>query len=303
MRNQKVVVTGGLGYSGKYIAQILINKGVETITLTNSPNRPNPFAEKITIYPFNFDNPKSLTERLRGVSTLINTYWVRFNHKSFTHAQAVKNTEMLFACAKNAGIRRIVHSSISNADINSPLEYFRCKAHLEKVLIDSGVDYTILRPTVLFGHEDILINNIAWGLRYAPFFVVFGDGNYKLQPIHVEDFANLAVDAAFSNGNNIINANGCETYTYRELAKNIAKIINVRRLIIPLPHLLAYIGSVIVGKIVGDVLLTYDEVKGLMANALAVDTPATGTTKLSEWVIANAEHLGKKYANELLRRK
>src|SRR4030042_3406088 len=177
--NQDIhAVTGAFGYSGRYIAKKLIDEGRRVITITNSINRKNPFGDKIQVLPFNFESPEKLTKTLEGVSVLYNTYWVRFNHKTFTHADAVRNTETMFKAAKNAGVNRIVHISITNPSVDSPLEYFSGKARLEQALMESGMTYAILRPTVLFGKEDILINNIAWGLRHIPVFGIFGDGNY-----------------------------------------------------------------------------------------------------------------------------
>ena len=189
-------VTGAFGYSGKYIARRLLDGGQRVITLTNSPDRANPFGGQVPAYPFNFDRPDELARALEGVEVLYNTYWVRFNHPLFTHADAVRNTLILFDAAKRAGVRRIVHVSITNPSEDSPLEYFRGKARLERGLQESGLSYAILRPTVLFGKEDILINNIAWALRHLPVFGVFGDGSYRLQPIYVDDLAELCVAAA-----------------------------------------------------------------------------------------------------------
>src|SRR5262249_479008 len=146
---------------------------------------------------------------------LINTYWVRFDHTRFTHAEAVANTKILFQSAKTAGVRRIVHVSITNPDINSDLPYFRGKAELEVALEQLGVSHCILRPTVLFGKEDVLINNIAWSLRHFPIFGVFGAGNYKLQPIYVDDLASAVVEQIAKNTNEVINAIGPETFIYR----------------------------------------------------------------------------------------
>ena len=193
MKETHHAVTGAFGYSGKYIATRLLDRGHEVITLTNSANRPNPFGGRVTPYPFNFDKPEELARSLQGVSVLYNTYWVRFNHKMFQHADAVRNTLVLFEAAKAAGVERIVHVSITNPSEESPLEYFSGKAKLERALMESGMSYAILRPAVLFGKEDILINNIAWALRRLALFGVFGRGEYRLQPIHVDDLASLAV--------------------------------------------------------------------------------------------------------------
>lgn len=296
------VVTGAFGYSGKYIAQKLLANGHTVRTLTNSVNRANEFAGQVEIHPFHFDQPDELVESLRGVDVLYNTYWVRFNHKLFKHADAVANTLTLFTAAQQAGVKRIVHISITNPSEHSPLEYFSGKAKLEKALMESGISYAIVRPTVLFGKEDILINNIAWVLRHLPVFGVFGNGQYKVQPIYVEDLADLAVKYGAEPENVIVNAIGPETFTYRELVATIGNLIGVRRPIISVPPSIGYWAGRLISYLVGDVVITREEIEGLMADLLHVDTPPTGTTKLSEWIRDNAATLGQNYTSELARR-
>jgi uncharacterized protein YbjT (DUF2867 family) len=296
-------VTGAYGYSGKYIAQRLLNEGQEVITLTNSVSRANPFGNRIKVFPFHFDQPELLAEQLKGVSVLYNTYWVRFNHRLFKHADAVKNTLILFAAAKKAGVERIVHVGISNPSEDSRLEYFRGKAMLENALIESGISCAILRPAVLFGKEDILINNIAWVLRHLPVFGVFGDGQYRLQPIYVDDLARLAVEQGKSREYIIINAIGPETFTYRELVATVGQLIGRPRPIVSVPPWLGFAAGWMMGKIVRDVIITKDEIEGLMADLLYVDSPPTGTTLLSDWVKQHADTLGRRYTSELARRK
>ncbi|MBI3583544.1 MAG: NAD(P)H-binding protein [Nitrospinae bacterium] len=297
------VVTGAFGYSGKYIARRLLDAGYEVRTITNSPNRANPFGDRVKAYPFNFDNHEKLIESLQGASVLYNTYWVRFNYPGFSHSGAVVNTLKLFDAAKKAGIKRIVHISITNPSPNSPLEYFRDKARLEKALIESGLSYAILRTAVIFGKEDILINNIAFLLRKFPIFGVFGDGNYRLQPIYVDDLAKLAVEQGQKTENCIIDTIGPETFTYRELVEEIGKIIGKRRPIISIPPALGYIAGWLFGKVVRDIIITRDEIEGLMAGLLCTNSPPVGQTKLTDWARENASTLGIKYSSELARRK
>jgi uncharacterized protein YbjT (DUF2867 family) len=304
MTEQKLhAVTGAFGYSGKYVARRLLEAGQQVITLTNSLHRPNPFGEKVKAYPFNFDDPPKLVASLSEVAVLYNTYWVRFNHKTFTHSTAVDNTLKLFAAAKEVGIQRVVHVSITNPSESSPLEYFSGKAKLERALIESGLPYAILRPTVLFGQEDILINNIAWMLRKLPVFGVFGNGRYRLQPIYVDDLAQIAVEQGQKRENTIINAIGPETFTYRELVQEIGQIIGKPRPVISVPPTFGYLVGWLIGRIVGDVIITRAEVEGLMAGLLYVDAPPAGSTKLTEWTEENAATLGLHYASELARRK
>lgn len=296
-------VTGAFGYTGKYIAQRLLDAGRRVQTLTNSPHREHAFGDRVTAQPLCFDNPDKLAESLRGTRVLYNTYWVRFNHRLFKHAAAVQNTRTLFDAAKRAGVERIVHVSVSNPSEDSPFEYFRGKAQLEKALIESGLSYAILRPAVLFGGEDILINNIAWLLRKVPIFCVFGDGEYRLQPIHVDDFADLAVQQGEQTANVIIEAIGPETFTYRDLVRQIGTIIGKpRRIVCAPPGLVYWIGRV-VSCLVGDVTITRQEIGALMADLLWVESAAPiGPTKLTDWARQNADQLGRRYANELKRR-
>jgi NADH dehydrogenase len=298
----KITVTGAFGYSGKYIARRLLDAGHEVSTLTNSFRRENPFEGKVQALPFHFDQPSLLAESLRGVAVLINTYWVRFDHRRFTHHEAVENTKILFDAAKKAGVQRIVHVSITNPDITSSLPYFRGKAELEEYLPTLGVSHCILRPTVLFGKEDVLINNIAWALRHLPFYGLFGKGDYRLQPIYVDDLAAAAVAAASGKANEIINAIGLETFTYRELVATVARSLGLSRLLVPLPPELAYWACRLVGLLMRDVVVTREEIRGLMENRLFVAAPPLGATRLSHWIAQNQESLGRTYTSELARR-
>jgi nucleoside-diphosphate-sugar epimerase len=296
-------VTGAFGYSGRYIARRLLAEELPVITLTNSQDHINEFGDRIRTYPFNFDHPDALVRSLQDVDVLYNTYWVRFNYGRFKHSDAVKNTLVMFDAAREAGVRRIVHVSITNPSLQSPLEYFSGKATLEDALIGSGLSYAILRPTVIFGREDILINNIAWILRHFPVFGVFGDGNYKLQPIFVEDFADLAVHWGTQTEDVIVDAIGPETFTYRDLVETIARLVGVDRPVISIPPTIGYLIGRIISTFKRDVTITREEISGLMANLLYVDSPPVGTTRLTEWIKENRSTVGRYYANELARRR
>ncbi len=296
-------VTGAFGFSGKYLARMLLDAGHKVVTYTNSPNRPNPFAGAVETRPFRFDDVDALAESMADVEVFYNTYWVRFNAQGFSHAGAVEHTLALFAAARKAGVRRFVHISITNPDEDSPLEYFRGKAFLERMLRGSGLSHAILRPAVLFGKEDILINNIAWTLRHFPVYAMFGDGSYHIQPIFVEDLARLMLEQGREHENTLLQAVGPEDYTYLDLVKMLRRELGVWRPIIGIPPALGYWASVLVGKIMGDIFVTREEIEGLMADLLHVPgAAAPGGTRLSDWVRRNKTTLGRRYAGELPRR-
>ena len=216
--------------------------------------------------------PHELENSLRGVDVLINTYWVRFDKPPhFSFAQAVANAKVLFDAAKRAGVRRLIHISITNPDRSSDLPYFRGKAEMEEHIKETGLSYAILRPAVLFGKEDILINNIAWALRTLPVFGIYGDGRYRLQPIYVDDLAAAAVARIEGETNETVDAIGPETFRYRGMVEMIAREIGSRALIVSMPPMLAFQGVRMLGWMVGDVINTRDEVKGLMQERLYVE--------------------------------
>lgn len=295
-------VTGAYGYTGKYIALRLLEMGHPVRTLTNSRHRENPFKGRVEARPLEFGDEALLIKSLEGVAVLYNTYWIRFNHKLFTHAEAVRNTLSLFKAAEKAGVEHIVHVSITNPSEDSPFEYFSGKAKLENALAKSFVSSTILRPAVIFGEEDILINNIAWMIRHLPVVGLFGDGNYRLQPIFVGDMAELAVRTGINREDRTIDAIGPETFTYRELVEKIAEIIGVKRRIVSVPPTIGYLAAKVLGWLVDDVILTRPEIGALMADLLYVESPPAGNTKLTDWATHHRQRLGQRYASEINRR-
>lgn len=293
------VVTGAFGYTGKYITRRLLDMGQRVKTITGHPDRPNPFGDQVSTRSFNFDKPAELVKSLQGASTLYNTYWVRFGYEQTTFYEAVRNTLALFGAAQEAEVRRVVHISITNPDEDSPLPYFKGKAILEKALEESGLSYAIIRPTVIFGREDILINNIAWFLRKFPIFVVPGSGRYKLQPVYVEDMAEIAVEAGHQDTNSVIDAVGPEVYSYQDLVRLIAETVGSRARIVHVSPALALRLAKILGFVLRDVVLTREEIDGLMAGLLVSDDPPTGETRFSVWLKHNADTLGRHYASEV----
>jgi uncharacterized protein YbjT (DUF2867 family) len=297
----RVVVTGASGFSGRFVTERLLAAGARVVNLTAHPDRPHPFGDRIETAELSFDRPGELERALAGAAVLFNTYWVRFARGSRTHDRAVENSRVLFQAAKRAGVRRIVHTSIANPSLESRLTYYRGKAEVEMHLAATGVPHTILRPTVLFGGEDILINNIAWMLRRFPAFLVPGDGAYRVQPVFVEDFADLAIDGSQRGGIQVIDAVGPETYTFDDLLRRIARCLDRRVRLLHTPPGIVHVATSILGVRLGDVVLTWQEIQGLMAGLLVSKDPPPCRTRLSEWLEKNAGQVGQRYASEIAR--
>lgn len=295
------VLTGAFGFTGRFVAARLLDAGVRVVTLTGKPSTASPFGERVEARPFHFDDPARLAESLRGATVLYNTYWVRFAWGEESYDRAVANTRTLIAAAQEAGIGRLVHVSITNPSEDSPFPYFRGKALLEREIRQAGISHAILRPAVVFGPGDVLINNIAWIVRRFPFFVVPGRGGYRLQPIFVDDLAALAVDACRRADDATIDAIGPETFTFEELVRLVARSVGRRPRLVHAPPAAALALTTVLGRLVRDVVLTRDEIAGLMANLLVTSSEPAGSTRLSVWLAANAAEVGRRYASELAR--
>jgi uncharacterized protein YbjT (DUF2867 family) len=295
------VVTGAFSYTGKYITQRLLKAGRKVRTITGHPERSNTFGNQVEVAPMNFQNPASLVQSLRGASVLYNSYWVRFSHGRVTFDQGVANSRILIQAAREAGVSRIVHLSIANPSMDSHLPYYSGKAKVEQAIIDSGLSFAILRPTVMFGAEGILINNIAWFIRHFPVFAMPGSGEYQLQPIFVEDMADLAVNAAQNKDDLIFDAVGPEIFTFSQLVRVVASRVGSKARLIHVSPAATRLMLRFVEPFVGDVVLTREEIEGLMENLLVSRQSPTGTTRFSEWSTQNASTLGTRYFSELKR--
>lgn len=295
------VVTGAFSFTGRFIAQRLMAQERRVKTLTNHPQRPGAEEIKAEVAPLQFTDREALVESMRGADVLYNTYWVRFQRGKVRFGQAVANSRILFGAARDAGVRRIVHISVSNPSEDSDLDYYAGKARTEKALRESGVSWAIVRPTLVFGQSDILINNIAWLLRRFPLFGIPGRGDFRLQPVAGEDVAEIATWAAEQVDNVTVDAAGPDIVYYSEMVESIA--IAVRRhprFIYVSPRNLIRAARLI-GRFVNDVTLNEPELQGLMEELLVSHERPRGTRRLDNWLLSNADIVGKKYASELER--
>jgi uncharacterized protein YbjT (DUF2867 family) len=294
-------VTGAAGYSGRAIASLLLEQGHRVHSLTTHPDRPDPFDGAVQPILLDWEHPDNIARALEGVSVLYNTWWIRFSHGGTHHPLAVERSRIIVEAAAKAGVERIVHTSITQPSPDSPLPYFSGKAEVEQAVQDSGMSYAILRPAVFFGGRDVLLNNIAWLLRRLPLFGVPGDGRYRVQPIHVQDFAHLAVTQGALREDVTLDAVGPEAYAYDDLVRLLARAVDRPARVVHMPPALVLLASKLLGPFVGDVVLTRQEIDGLMADLLVSEDEPTGTTRLSSWLDEHGPELGRSWANELKR--
>jgi len=292
------VVTGAFSYSGRVIARRLLASGRRVRTLTGHPQRA-PGRTDIEVRDLDFADPPGLAASLEGASTLYNTYWVRFAHDRVDHTMAVRHSRTLFDAARRAGIQKIVHISILHPSATSPYPYFRGKAMVERALTETTIPHAVLRPSVLFDEHGVLINNIAWLLRHVPIFAMGGRGEYRVRPIHVDDLATLALQAASWPEDRVVDAVGPERPTFVELVEEIREAVGSRSRIVRVPSPVLLAMARLLGAVVHDVLLTSEEYRSMADGLADSDAATTGATRLSTWLAEHHDVIGVRYANEL----
>jgi uncharacterized protein YbjT (DUF2867 family) len=288
-------VTGAFSYTGKYIAERLLARGVGVRGLVRTiPKDLGP----IDVRPLQFQDREQLTRDLAGVDVLFNTYWIRFEHDGVTFRDAINNSARLFDAAVQAGVGRIVHISVTNPDRASPFPYFSGKAEVEEALATLDVPYSVVRPTIVFGKEDVLINNMAWILRTFHAFLMPGRGRYRVQPVFVGDVADLAVAEATESGARVIDAAGPEVFAFKELLELLARTVRARAVLIPAPTAFSLVAGLTLSRLVNDVMITRDELGALTAETLITAGQPAGQTRLTDWLAATGPDLGRRYTSE-----
>lgn len=293
------VVTGAYSYTGRFIARRLMALERPIKTLTNHPQRRGAEDIKAEVAPLQFSDRDALVDSLRGADVLYNTYWVRFRHGRTRFGDAVANTRVLVGAARDAGVRKVVHISVSNPSEESPLDYYAGKARAEKIVRESGVPWAIVRPTLIFGPGDILVNNIAWLLRRLPLIGIPGRGEYRLQPVAGEDVAEIATWAAEQIDNVLVDAAGPDIVFYGEMVESIAIAVGKHPRFIYVSPRNAMRAVSLINRVVGDVMLNEPELQGLMQELLVSHERPRGTRRFDNWLLSSADTIGRSYASEL----
>jgi NADH dehydrogenase len=308
----KYAVTGAFGFTGRAIAEHVLAAGSTVVTLSRRRAHPDdPLAARIQVKPLDFSRPAELTAALQGVDTLYNTYWMRFPRGTATFETAVTDSTVLLAAARQAGVRRVVHVSVVGADPAGATPYVRAKGVLEAAVRASGLEWAIVRPTLTYGPNDILINNLAWALRRLPVYGIPGRGRYPIQPVHVDDVARICLEAGQGPadqgpggqgpGGQVLDAAGPDTLEYRHLVGLVRTAVGSHSVVLPMPTSAVLAAARALGLLVGDVVLTRHELMELSSGLLTSKEPARGRIRLEDWLGEHASELGRHWASELKR--
>jgi NADH dehydrogenase len=290
-----VTVTGAFSNIGRAAALELHARGWTVRTLTN--RAPDVGDGRFPATPLVFDEGH-LRTALAGSDALVVTYWVRTPHHGATFDQGVANTCLLIDAALTAGVGRIVYLSVSNAAVDSPLGYYRGKALVEGHLIARAASWGIVRPTLVVGPRDVLTGNIAWFLRRFPAVIVPAGGTYPLQPAVMDDVARLVADQVAAPESGIVDAAGPERFGFREYVRLVAAAVGRPARLVAAPPRLMLAVLAAIGRVLGDVVLTPEELAGLRAGMLVSHEPPRCEGAVRGWLLAHGDGLGRRYTND-----
>ena len=290
------VVTGAFSFTGRYVASRLLEDGREVRTLTRKPQSESPFGGSVEAFPLDFSDLEALASVLRGADTVFNTYWIRFPDGPATFETAVRNSLRLLEAARIAEVRRFVQLSVTHAALDSPYRYFSGKAAVETALSRSGISHAIVRPTLVFGDGEVLVNNLAWLLRHLPLFVLPGRG-HRVQPVAAEDVADLCLEAARGPADTRLDAAGPDVFELEELVRRVRAAVRSRAAVVRArPGSTAALARAL-GAITRETVLTREELGALGDDLLTSDQPPLGTRRFADWLAESASRLGRSLAS------
>jgi uncharacterized protein YbjT (DUF2867 family) len=245
------------------------------------------------VHPLAFEDPDRLAVAFDGATTFYNTYWIRMGDES-GYENAIANSQALITAAARAGVRRIIQFSVIKPSVDSPYPYFQAKARVEEHVRESGVPAAIVRPAVIFGGEDALLNNLGWLMRRMPLFAVPGDGKYRVRPVHIDDVADLCIEATARDADEVVDAVGPERPTFDELVRMVRSAVHGWARIVHAPAPLVLGAARIIGTVLRSDLLTRDELASTMDGLADSDAAATGAISLSSWIADHGDTLGRR---------
>ena len=234
-----VLVTGATGFLGRHVVQQLLETNHEVRVMVRSPGSESVLQTPPTDVCYgNVTDPDALAEACRGISEVIHLVAVIRGGPRQFDAINRQGTANVVAAAREAGsVRRFVHLSAVGAANVPRLRYLHSKWLGEQEVVNGGLPYAIIRPSLIFGPGDEFTNAIAALVRSLPITPVIGSGNNRLQPIHVEDVARCVTLSLSGNirGNRIVEIGGPEQLSYSEIIRTVARVMGRRRLLVNVP--------------------------------------------------------------------
>lgn len=269
--SQPIFITGATGFVGGHLAARLVADGYRIRCLVRRPDHPRAgYLEELGAELAAGDvlKPASLKAAAQGCGAAIHLVGIIMEPPGVSFRQVhVEGTRNILAAAAAAGIRRYIHMSALGAGPNATTTYFQTKWEGEEAVRASGLDYTIHRPSIIYGPGGEFINMLLRQVRLLPLVPVIGDGNYRLQPVSVHDVA-ACFSLSLANDHSIgetFELGGPEALTYNEMLQVFCRVLGKRRGLVHLPLALVRPVVQLLEKVMRRPPVTTDQLKMLLA--------------------------------------
>lgn len=249
-----ILITGATGYIGQYLVARLVSQGERPRCLVRDINRAKTIlpADKVDFVQGDTTQLTSVNAAVQGIDTVVHAAFITADHKSlgsnYYENTNVNGTANLLKAAKAAAVKRVVEISGLGTKPNKPGSYMQGRYLAEKMLIDSGLDYTIIRPSVLFGKDASFVKGLAVLVRTAPVLPLIGGGGTMFQPIYVEDVVTVIIkvleNPAGTNGK-IYTIGGPDYYSFKQIFDELTKVMHKNRLKVYAPTPIIGIGAAV----------------------------------------------------------
>ncbi len=247
-----ILVSGGTGFVGSAIARELLRRNERVAVLGRDEKKiRDRFADRVEARAGDVREPATLAAAMRGVDIVINAVQfpgspIENRRKGWTFEEIdLKGTRHQVDAAKAAGVRRFVTMSGVGAAKDADKHWFRYKWEAEQYLQRSGIEWVVIRPTWIFGPDDVSLNRFLGFGKVLPFIPMFGSGTQDMQPVFIDDVGRVAADAALlpEVANATFEIGGPEVMSMNDVVKTALDVQGRQR---PLLH-----QPVAVGKAIG----------------------------------------------------
>ena len=258
-----ILVAGGTGFLGRAIVAALRHDGHEVRVLSRGGGA-NPWSEDrgVEVVEGDVREAATLTDAVAGCDTVVVAvqfpgHPVEVPKKGLTYDEFDRlGTENLVAAAKKAGARRLVYLSGVNVGQGRHEEWFVAKDRAEAAVSGSGIAYTIIRPSWVYGPRDRTMNRFAMFARMLPFVPLPGPGTAKVQPVHVDDVGFVVARALATPAaeNQVIEIGGPQLLSFRQIVRIMLEVMGVRRFLLPTPTPVVKLGAMLLYRLPGRLL-------------------------------------------------
>jgi uncharacterized protein YbjT (DUF2867 family) len=266
MNEGSILVLGGTGFVGRHVVDRLVAAGYKVVVPTRRLDKAGflQVLPTVTIVAADVNRVDALTRLVASSAAVVNLVGILNETRRITFRNAhVEFARSLTTACRSAGVRRLVQMSALNADPDGPSRYLRSKGEAEAIVAASGLDWTIFRPSVIFGREDRFLNLFATLLRYVP-VVALANPDARFQPVYVGDVARCLVDALPrpSTYGGIYPLCGPTVYSLRQLVRYAGAVTGKPRPIVGLGPTLSTIQASVLEHLPGS-LLTRDNLASM----------------------------------------